>query len=190
MKAPPDGVNQDVFFSRLSGNRNKAPLMSAWTSKGGKQGYGGEHFTIEKVAKSIKLATISTGRNRKMDCITPPNPTSGNVHDAIPTISTDENRNLDPKVSNPNPDNLINTDEFMKNLNEVVQELDATAVTGPPSCSLNQSQSLSNFTDMLNLLEEEPVNSKGLTDEPCPDEVARYLDSLSEILLENDSPQP
>jgi hypothetical protein len=43
---------------------------------------------------------------------------------------------------------------------------------------------------MLNLLEEEPVNSKGLTDEPCPDEVARYLDSLSEILLENDSPQP
>eukprot|EP00258_Populus_trichocarpa_P050443 XP_024466462.1 two-component response regulator ORR21 [Populus trichocarpa] len=155
LKAPPDGVNQDVFFSRLSGNRNKAPLM-----------------------------------NRKMDCITPPNPTSGNVHDAIPTISTDENRNLDPKVSNPNPDNLINTDEFMKNLNEVIQELDATAVTGPPSCSLNQSQSLSNFTDMLNLLEEEPVNSKGLTDEPCPDEVARYLDSLSEILLENDSPQP
>jgi hypothetical protein len=64
----------------------------------------------------------------------------------------------------------------MKNLNEVIQELDATAVTGPPSCSLNQSQSLSNFTDMLNLLEEEPVNSKGLTDEPCPDEVARYLD--------------
>jgi len=125
-----------------------------------------------------------------MDCITPPNPTSGNVHDAIPTISTDENRNLDPKVSNPNPDNLINTDEFMKNLNEVIQELDATAVTGPPSCSLNQSQSPSNFTDMLNLLEEEPVNSKGLTDEPCPDEVARYLDSLSEILLENDSPQP
>jgi hypothetical protein len=75
-------------------------------------------------------------------------------------------------------------------LNEVIQELDATAVTGPPSCSLNQSQSPSNFTDMLNLLEEEPVNSKGLTDEPCPDEVARYLDSLSEILLENDSPQP
>jgi hypothetical protein len=129
-------VNQDVFFSRLSGNRNKAPLMSAWTSKGGKQGYGGEHFTIEKVAKSIKLATISTGRNRKMDCITPPNPTSGNVHDAIPTISTDENRNLDPKVLNPNPDNLINTDEFMKNLNEVIQELDATAVTGPPSSFL------------------------------------------------------
>lgn len=74
----------------------------------------------------------------------------------------------------------------MKILNEVIQELDTSAVTGPPSCSWNQSRSLSNFTHTLNLLEEEPVNSEGLTDEPSPDEV----DSLSELLLENDSPQP
>ncbi|KAJ6721198.1 hypothetical protein OIU85_024304 [Salix viminalis] len=89
LEAPTDGVNQDIFLSHLSGNGNKAPLMSAWTSTGQQEfisNYGGEHFTKEKVAESIKLAIISNGRNRNLEFIAPPIPTSENVRDAIPTI--------------------------------------------------------------------------------------------------------
>ncbi|KAJ6721197.1 hypothetical protein OIU85_024304 [Salix viminalis] len=73
----------------IEGNGNKAPLMSAWTSTGQQEfisNYGGEHFTKEKVAESIKLAIISNGRNRNLEFIAPPIPTSENVRDAIPTI--------------------------------------------------------------------------------------------------------
>ncbi|KAJ6312607.1 hypothetical protein OIU77_014181 [Salix suchowensis] len=79
-------LRSEIFFSHLSGNGNKAPLIPAWTSKGQQEGYGGEHFTIEKVAESIKLAIISNGRNRNLEFIAPPIPNSENVRDAIPTI--------------------------------------------------------------------------------------------------------